>query len=227
MTKVYTFSVLFCLLALAADAQFSKGEKVLGGNLGFSTDTSENYYNSVSGYKHTYVSFAPSLGWFTKPQQLVGVGLIYGYNQQKLTNNNAGDPTKSYAHNAGVTIFSQRFITLGPKLYFTMQAGLSVAYSFGKSFYKTGSTDVATNNNGYGVNANLAPGLSYRLLNRVLFEGYLSNLINIGYNYTKSEPGNSSTSNNKSYQESFGISSSLSNSSLGNVGIGFRWLLKK
>lgn len=43
MTKVYALFLLFFFSALFATAQFEMGQKLLGGNMGFSTSKSENY----------------------------------------------------------------------------------------------------------------------------------------------------------------------------------------
>jgi len=43
MKKIYSFFVLSCLSTTFVSAQFKKGQKVLGGNIEFSTGTLKNY----------------------------------------------------------------------------------------------------------------------------------------------------------------------------------------
>lgn len=226
MTKIYTLSILFCLSVSFASAQFDIGQKVIGGNVGFSTTKSENYYNPNSD-NQVNVSFSPSMAWFTKPNHLVGIGLMYNYGWQKTGNNMNNDLSKSYNHSIGLNLFSQQFFTLAPKFYFTVTATGSLAYNFGKTTYEVSNNENARKGCGYNINLGLAPGLTYRLTQRLLFDAYLSNLLSVGYTHTQYKGSLSSTSDDKSYQNSFGVSYSLSNTSLGNIGLGFRWLLKK
>ncbi len=230
MTKIYTLFFLSFLPVLFAAAQFDKGQKVLGGNIGFSTSNSKYYYNNYEAYTLTNVSASPSLGWFTKANQLFGIGLLYNYNRQKTIFINPGtsiDTTTIYSHSLGVSLFSQRFIRLANNFYFTITTAGSATYNFGKIAESNSGNETTTRTTGYGISANLAPGLSYRLSQRFLFEAYLSNLLYAGYSHSQYKDGTASSSGDKPHVNSFILSSSLSNTSLGYVGLGFRWLLKK
>ena len=227
MFKVYTLFFLFSFSALLVTAQFEKGQKLLGGNVAFSSGKSENYFGNNFNNKQVYAGFSPSVAWFTKPNQLSGVGLFYSYQKSNSTsNNNSTSPTGYHTHYIGINVFSQRFYSLATKLYFTIYAGGLVTYNFGKStYFYNGTQDVK--NRGYSISGGLTPGLSYRLTPRLLFDASLNNFLSIGYTRMSADAAPNLPSSGKSYSNNFYISSSLSNTSVGNVGIGFRWLLKK
>jgi len=149
--------------------------------------------------------------------------LSYGYNNNKTY---PGTAVSMYSHSIGVNVFSQRFFTLPQNLFFTINTGASAAFSFGKQTNTSVNFISRRKSTGYGISVSLAPGLSYRLTQRLLFDAYLSNLINISYFHTETNFKNTQTPDTKSTQNNFNLSSSLSNTTLGNVGLGFRWLLK-
>lgn len=224
MKKIYAL-VLCCLSATFAHSQFDKGQKILGGGIGFSSndygDPADNYYTSNT----STFTFSPSVGWFSKPNKLYGIGLTYGYNSNKTINvlNNSTELTKS--HSIGVRFFSQRFFSLTQNLFFTVTGSIGGSYSFGEITSTTNNVENKTKTPGYGVAADLAPGLSYKLSKRLLFDAYLNSLISI--NYFRQMRKDPSTGNTRTFQKGFNVSSSLSNTNIGNVGLGFRWLLRK
>lgn len=230
MTKIYTLSILFCLSVFFASAQFDIGQKVIGGNVGFNGATSE-YYNSISNKNNTTnISASPSIAWFTKANQLFGIGLQYNYNHEKSSVINYpgySDTISSNSHSIGVNMFSQRFIPLAHNFYFTVTATGSAWYSFGKRSEIRTANELSTRTTGYGIRASLAPGLTYRLTQRFLFDAYLSDFLSAGYTHSQYKNGDGGGSGEKPHQNTFNLSSSLSNTSLGNIGLGFRWLLKK
>jgi hypothetical protein len=65
------------------------------------------------------------------------------------------------------------------------------------------------------------------LTRRLLFDAYLNNLIGVSYSKVKIKDKTQQSPETTSSQRSFDISSSLGNTSLGSVGLGFRWLLGK
>lgn len=225
MKKIYSIFSLFCLTAIFAEAQFEPGQKVIGGNIGFSAGKSE-YPNSYSYTSYSNVSISPSISSFTKPNLLCGIGLSYAYNYTK-TKNSLNEEIRGQSNSIGINFFSQRFFTLTQNLFFTINTSASAYYSFGKQINTTNNIESEAKSSGYGGNANFAPGLTCKLTQRLLFDAYLSNLISIGYSHNETKDNNIAPPNNKLFQNNFNLSSSLSNTSLGNVGLGFRWVLKK
>ncbi|HEX8334187.1 MAG TPA: hypothetical protein VF622_16315 [Segetibacter sp.] len=227
MIKIYSLAILLSLSTVFAQAQFVTGQRVLGGNIGFSTNKRENISNGISTTNSTAFLLSPSLGSFTKPNVLRGVGLSYGYSIQKSEYSLNNSTQRIPNHLIGINLFSQRFFSLSEKIFFTTNTGGAVTYSFGKNINKNNNNVNETKSSGYGIAINFAPGLSYRLTQRLLFDAYLSNLINVRYSHTETKYNNPPNMDTRSTHNNFSISSSLSNTSLGNVGLGFRWLLKK
>lgn len=226
MTKVYILSILLCLSVLFTAAQFDKGQKVIGGSATLSISNSENSYGNTNTSKQVVAAFRPSVAWFTKPNQLCGFGVQYSFLQSNISsNNNSIVPVRHHSHFLGLSILSQRFFPLAARFYFTVNTAGSVTYNFGKSTFQSASTEVR-NNRGYSINAGLSPGLTYRLTPRILFDASLTYLLSADYTHAETSASNL-PAGQKSYNNTFGISSSLSNTTLGGVGLGFRWLLKK
>ena len=225
MIKIYALFILSVLATVSVKAQFDVGQKVLGGNIGFSTNKNENLYNTTSSSNSSVFSISPSLSWFNKPNHLIGIGLTYNYNNQKTKDIITYANSKNSS--IGMVLSSQRFFTLSQNFFFTVNTSVGANYSFGNSLNTVNNITNETKNNGYAVNASFAPGLSYRVTKRLLFDAYLSNLIFAGYSHSETKNKDPQATNAKSTQSNFAISSSLSNTSLGNVGLGFRWLLRK
>ena len=221
MKKFYPCFVSVFLLSSIVNAQFIKGQNVIGGNFGFSIGKSESS-DDFTSHQNSF-TINPSIAKFTKANKLCGIGMSYGYTQQKTESPRNTQNTNSINQTIGVNVFSQRFYSLSKNLYFTLNTPASVYYMFGKNIVESSNSINESKGKGYTINISVAPGLSYQLNNRWLFDAYLSNLVNIGFSHSQSK---SSNSNFKTKGNSFGVSSSLSNTNLGNVGLGFRWLLK-
>lgn len=226
MIKIYTLSLLFFLTSLFATAQFDIGQKVVGGNVGFTTTTTDNYYRMGTSVKQVFFSVSPSIAKFTKSNQLCGIGLYYNYLHQQTRGNYSTDPN-DYSHYIGLNLFSQHFFTLAPKFYFSVIGTGSLGYSFGSNTYRSGVNEINKKSSGYNINIGLAPGLSYRIIPRLLFDAYLNNFLYAGYTHSQVKENVNVPAVVKGYANSFTVSSSLGNTSLGNIGVGFRWLLKK
>lgn len=213
-------------------AQFATGQKVIGGNVSFSTCSSNStqiFDNRIYHNSGTSIGINPSIGKFYTPTSLRGIGIIYNYNNNN--NYSTEDTTanrngyKNFLNSAGLNIFSQHFISLSSNLFFTIQTSALALYSFCK--LSDLITTTTTKNKAYGISAALAPGISYKLNSRILFDAYFSNLLSVGYTYSTTVTNYPLPKETKTHGNSFNISSSLSNTNLGNIGLGFRWLLKR
>ncbi len=219
MQKKSTILILLIVTSFMANAQFNKGQKVWGGNVGFSTGTSDVNVSDKNISKYTNISINPTFSKFTKSNQLVGFGVSYVYAYQKYISSNLQDYQKSRSNSFGASIFTQKFFPIAPKFFFTTQLKASADYSFGRNNYSTQTYTVT--NKGLAVAVSVTPGLTYQLTNRWLIDGYLNNLFLAGYSY--------SWSNNpfdKRVTKNFTVSSSLTNLTSGNLALGFRYLLR-
>jgi hypothetical protein len=231
MKKIFTYLSITYLIPLVTNAQFERGQKLIGGNVsvasvsGNSTQAFDN--RSTYHVSNTGALINPSISKFYKPTLLRGVGLIYSYgnylNKEELPDN--GNGYKYYSHSAGINIFSQRFIPLGNNFFFTFQISGTFLYSFAKQ--SDFITKAFTKSNGYSLTAGLAPGISYKINNRFLFDAFLSNLLSAGYSHSNAVTNYPLPRETKTHSNGFNIQSSLSSTTLGNIGVGFRWLLKR
>lgn len=222
MKKIFTLSSFIILAANFSHAQFTPGQKVLGGNLGFSTGKSEYPFSFPNSSSYTNFSVNPSIAKFEKPNVLKGISLSYAYRNEKNINQN-NDINKRNDHSIGIDFFRQHFFPLAPKFYFTVNGSIGASYNFGKTrtIYNN-SPASESKNSGYGVGFGVSPGLSYQLSKRVLFDAGLSNLLSVSFSHNLAKSGSAKSTSNQ-----FNLSSSLSNTNLGSVGLGFRLLLKK
>ncbi len=219
MKKFYASLVSILLLSFIGHTQFQKGQKVLGGNGGFSTGRSDVNLNDQNVSKSTNLSINPTFSKFTKSNQLVGFGVSYGYMYQKYISNNLQSYQKNRSNSFGASVFTQKFFPIAQKFFFTTQLKASADYIFGKDNYSTQTYTVT--NKGFGVAVSVTPGLTYQLTNRWLIDGYLNNLFLAGYSYNKSN-----YPFDKRVTKNFNLSSSLTNVTNGNLALGFRYLLK-
>lgn len=224
------FILLFFFIPYLCNAQLIKGQKLIGGNFSFSTNSGNStqafdnrsvYHNSGTG-----IGINPSIAKFINSTTLRGIGLVYNYNNYiiKEEEPNNGNSFKNIAHSEGINIFSQRFISLGNNFFFTIQASATGLYSYGKQ--SDFMTKAMTKAKVYSITAAMAPGLSYKINRRLLFDALLTNILSAGYQHTTAVTNYPLPKETKTHNNTFNISSSLSNTTLGNIGVGFRWLLK-
>lgn len=228
MIKLYSFLIVSFLVAKPAYCQFEKGQKIVGGYVGFSSGKSDNVYTSNYTTAYSNVSVNPSFGWFNKPNVLWGIGVSYGFNYQKnKTSFMSPDANRIWRNSLGINIFSQKFFTLTHGFFFTVNTIGGLGYGFGKQINTVNNIESKATNSEYGISLGVSPGLSYRLTSRLLFDATLSNLLYIGYSYNQNKGKDAAGSDIKTFDKSFNLSTALSNTSLGSVGLGFRWLLRK
>ncbi len=128
----------FILLALAvrSQAQFNKGQKVLGGSLSFYSRNTKAAYNSSSPNTGTSFGISPSLGIFVKPNLAVGALVTYSSLHIKDGTSSGSDQTTM-----GGGMFLQRYFTISDKFFFTIMG--SADYSSEKETFTV--TDPTTN----------------------------------------------------------------------------------
>src|SRR5450432_360457 len=117
MQKIFYLSLLFISASLASNAQITKGSILLGGNIGFSTQTYNS--NSPNEQKSTFLSFIPTCGWAVKDNMVLGFDLDYGYQSS-----NYPGSEKSTSNTYGAGIFLRNYKNLGGKFYIFGQGSL-------------------------------------------------------------------------------------------------------
>lgn len=230
MNKTFTFFTVLYFISQPAFAQFTKGQKLVGGNISFATnsgsytpnfDNRNVYHNST-----TVIGVNPSIAKFSSATTLYGLGIVYYFNHyfNKEEAPDNGNSFKDNSHSGGINIFFQRFIPLGKNFFFTIFSGGTALYTYEKraDFVSKATSKIK----GYSIAANLAPGLSYKINKRFLFDAFLNNLLYAGYQHSTTTLNYPQPHETKTRNNSFVLLTSLSNTNVGNIGLGFRWLLK-
>jgi len=204
-----------------SQAQFTKGDKLLGGSFGIgygSSKTGDADKNTQKGFS---IGLSPSYAWFTSSTTALGFKLNGSYGHSK---SDGTLPTSSGHSSAyGGSLFFQKYKNLDSRLSLYAEFGASGSYSSSTS--KTLYSGQTSESKGSSWNAGVyvTPGILYKLTQRLLLDVSLNSLLS--FNYGK---GKSSDQNGNSYKSSgFSIGSSFNNSSTATgVGVGFKWLLK-
>lgn len=219
MKRQLLFAALL-VIGFNASAQFTKGEKVLSGNLSFSTNKTTNTTGSVSQTNSGNNFFLNTgIGWVKSEKRISGFRV--GYYNGLLKSN--GGLAKSANNSFLVGVFNQNTKPFSKSLFGFVETNLNGVYNWGKYTDASSSINNASFK-GYGANANASIGIGYRVTKYLIADATLSNLLSINYN--QSEPDNSSTATTSSKSSGFSVSTGLSSLSLNSVAIGFRWVFQ-
>lgn len=142
MKKFYLTLAAVAALTFASQAQTEKGNFVLGGGLGFNTESVKD-----TDDKATSFNILPSVGYFVSENISVGVGLGYAWGK---TEDGVDETTGGVF---AVAPFSRWYSANGPVRFFGQ---LSVPMSWGNQKVNDEKTGNISN---YGVE--LAPGVAY------------------------------------------------------------------
>lgn len=193
-------TLTFCLLALAALAQTSKGTISLGGAVGIRTDTEEvaNQSFGVGEFKSTTLSFEPRAGYFLADRMELGLALSLSKSTQKFKPDD-GDtqdgPTVSQA--AFGPYFKYYMFMAEEKFAFTLNAALLL----GSTRYSP--PDEGEDIKGSSLQFTISPGFTYFFTNKI---GLDFELQGIGFR-SENENTDSDIENDKSTTFIFGVSS--------------------
>src|SRR5450631_3784189 len=173
------------MAVLISKAQIKQGEILLGGNVGFSRQSSTPG-NPGTGYSttNTSISLNPSYGKAIKDNLLIGFDLNYSgsKNYQDLGTLNPGQTSTERVHNYGAGFFVRRYKSLGSGFSLFLQSRLGVSYERQKN-ENTNSTDLDTDVKQYTVDLGFYPGISFAVSRRVQLETGFQNLAYIQYSH--------------------------------------------
>lgn len=205
MKKVFIFLALF--ISMAATAQFQKGTRTFGLNLGSagfsntSADATNNNGTLIGSDKtnRLNVSITPSYGWFINEKVLVGGSISVGISSSKYT---AGTITveKSNGFSGGIGVYGRYYFSAEG---FMPYAQASLGGTMGSATY-TWTRDLRTTFNSidkgdadqksiFNLNAGLSVGLTKMVNKHVGLD------IGLGYVFTNTSYKYSSI-NNRQYQ---------------------------
>jgi hypothetical protein len=238
MKKMLLIALCSCTVGLV-NAQFTKGQQLIGPSLSFNTsNTSEKNLYPPSVYERIDKSFSVGLGFdvlkFVSPKKANGWRFNYTFGNFKSTNEKLNSSPFDFSknvqnnHEIGVGYVTRRFIPIRSKLNFYYDIIFYGSYNYGK--ISNEYTLVAANNynatsNGYRLNAFITPGFTYQLKKNLIIDAALNSIGSIGY-YNRKETSNNITAYNYERKFSgFNANSSLSSGALlSNFWFSIKWI---
>ena len=193
----------------SVDAQIKKGATLLGGQLGFSSTTTDYQSTTPSSVKNSSISISPTFGKALKENLVVGADFTFGYG--KFGNKNSIEQINT---GYGLGFFIRQYKELGKGFYLFGQGRLGGNYTRLK---QTGALAPAGGEVGkdYNIQLTFYPGIAYSATRRLQLEAGLNNMVAVQYAHS---------SNLSTKSDGFSLSTSL-NSAMSNFTIGFRILL--
>jgi hypothetical protein len=219
MKKQLLIAILV-FIGLNASAQFTKGEKVLSGNISFNTNKNTNN-NGVSILENSASSFGlnTGIGWVKSEKRISGFRVGY-YNSMSKANNGLD---KNTLNSINIGLFNQYIKSYNKNFFGFLETNLNGGINWGK-YTNFASTTGGYKTKGYNINTNANIGVGYRITKHLIADATLTNLLGISYSH--SGPESNSTVLQTSKSDNLSISTGLSSFSLNNVAIGFRWVFK-
>lgn len=219
MTRMLLILAVIFSFSCSANAQFSKGSVLLGGQLSFSGYTNNNSYGDQNTHSG---NFNISLGKATGENAVMGINLFYSpYTNNNYYNGNI--PVKvAYSNNGyGIGVFYRKYKSLGKEFYLFGEAG--VEYSGSTESGKNDSAVKVISGSGSGGSIYITPGIAYKISKKFFLEITIPDIFLVSFeNHTTTSQYYypQTTKNNQ-----FTVSTSLNASPLSNLGIGFRLIL--
>ncbi len=176
------FTVLFLSVIFSANAQFSKGDKMVGASIGsvyFNSGSSDVSFPSFNGYETSSNGYGlriePTMGWFISEKTAVGGSLNINPSGSKVSymvNGTTFQQDKSNTFNIGIGAFARNYFsannTFMPYGQFGFNVGISSQNTEG--FLYTGSGTTASketydgkSSGGFFANAALQLGMTKML----------------------------------------------------------------
>jgi hypothetical protein len=216
---LFTFLLSVCFV----NAQFTKGQKMIGGQLEFNTSNT-NVSSQPGAFNKSFIfGISPSFSRFTSASAFNTIGFSYVYNHSQFSIHTPNEQI-SDLHDFGVYVERMKLEQLAKRFYFTYSGRVGLTYGFGKAAYPITPNNTTEYNN-YGVYASAGIGLLYQVNQRFLLSCGLNNLISVYYNHTENKSNSGSGSKNST--NNAGFATGLSNISLNAISIGVKYMLKK
>lgn len=195
--KTSLFCLILMLNSIAINAQFAKGDRMVGasvasvffnsGNADISVASIGNNISKITSYG---VSLTPNIGWFISEKTAIGATLNINPNGQKTTyeeNSNTYQSDKSNGFNIGVGGFVRNYFSGNsawmPFGQFGLNGGISNLKTDGFFYYKSGVpyykyTYTGNSSGGLFINSALVLGLTKMFGDNAGLDFF------IGYNYS-------------------------------------------
>jgi hypothetical protein len=131
MMKYLLFAILLCPITVLA--QFTKGDKFIGGTFDFGTERTPYISGSFSPAKQDQFSVQPQLGYLLSEHLAFGVALGYTHQTFSFGPDTSLSTTISKQYSAG--LFLKRYYSIADKFLFSLNG--NVNYSKGKVNYSS------------------------------------------------------------------------------------------
>lgn len=225
--------LIICLFFIAtANAQFTKGQKLVGPSFGFNFGSGKNLVTNLSTTETKSSSAGFNLGYsvlqMKSNSKAKGWSVAYSFSHNKTTNDysTSNNATENTNHNFSIAYINRNFTAIKPKFNFYYDVAVKADVGFGNSKY---SNNLPTNNADYsianqGIGLYVTPGLTYQLKKNLLLEAALNNLGAITFNRNTSKRKENLPAN--SYEQTNMGFSAYSSLSAGNLLNTFTFSLK-
>jgi hypothetical protein len=216
MKKIFLLTTVITIFNLTTSAQIKKGSILLGGQI--------SYYNSKIDWntaqpdqKYKSGTFNISAGTAFKENSVLGLYITYGhYNNDNNYNGIAYNNSKGDRYNFGV--FYRKYKKLAKDFYLFGELGAGYAGSNQTDTELPGNNKTKYTRSGGELY--LTPGISYRIYKKLQVELLIPQIAGVQYAVQKT----TSLANN-SKEDQFNFNTNLNSSLLGNLGLGFRFVL--
>lgn len=142
------YAILFVILIpFTLSAQFVKGDKFIGGSMGFNIQNSGNHPADLNASQVNSFSFRPEIGFFLANNIAVGSELTYSFHSNKYTSfDDIVSESKTTAY--GVSVFAKKFYTITDRFTFALSGKVRYARNTTNSILPPNSSDVSFNSVG-------------------------------------------------------------------------------
>ncbi len=178
-----------------AEAQISKGMKMINGSANFSSTNGRQVDSLYAGEgRFRNIGFSPAFGYFLTDKFCIGLGARVQNNKQifesSYTINNSYNTSESNTFSYGFNPYARYYMAFSEKFYgfFNASAGVNISKSKSENYYDNPSigspSDFETISKGYFYNGGVSFGLTYFVSPKVALETSLAG-INYSNQYSK------------------------------------------
>ena len=159
----HSLLLLFFISGIStAFARFEKGDRYVGGDFGFSINTSENSNPGRSTY--LAINLSPNLGYFISDLSVLGINpQVNFYWNKNITSNN--EKISSNTVSGGIGLFFRRYFPVVDNFYFFLEPKATYNSSF----------EEESKPRSFGLS--VSPGASYKISPKWMVEAALGGLV--------------------------------------------------
>lgn len=187
MKKTALLLIAAFMLLASANAQITKGQKMIGGDLTFSSTKQDPTFSGE--YRTTTLYVSPEIGFGLSNNWIVGGGLVYSHQGQK--NGSGNTYSKQVINTVGVSVFGRKFHPFRENVGIFGQLDIGTGFGKAKETQAQGGPSVVASKSDVNtVLTKLSPGFYFKPTRRIILEAgfggitYASTVIKQGVNKT-------------------------------------------